>query len=257
MQRAFARSQLALKLRRLRSRFGIAAPRVAVRTHLPWYWRAIVAVLILGSALALAGWMYDAGRRFAGFDRSESESEISLLREKSNHLEEEVTRLRGIANTSESQLQIDRATVQRLTDQVRSLEDQNIQLKEDLAVFESLAAGGVKAAGFSLGRLRVEPEATPGRYRYRLLVSRHGVEAKQEFKGSLQFQVTVLDGSGQNVMIVLPRPDDPDAGKFAVSFRAFRSLEGSLRIPVDVAIKRVEARLVHDGTTLASQSITL
>jgi hypothetical protein len=257
MRRAFARSRLALKLRRLRSRFGIAAPRVAVRTHLPWYWRAIVAVLILGSALALAGWMYDAGRRFAGFDRSESESEISLLRDKTSRQEEEVVRLRGIANTSESQLQIDHATVQRLTDQVRSLEDQNIQLKEDLAVFESLAGGGVKEVGFSLGRLRVEPEATPGRYRYRVLVSRHGAEAKQEFKGSLQFQVTVQDGGGRNAMIVLPRPDDPDAGKFVVFFRAFRSLEGSFRIPVDVTIKRVEARLMHDGATLASQSVTL
>ncbi len=257
MHSAFERSRLALRLRRLRSRFGIAAPRVAVRTHLPWYWRAIVAVFILGSALALAGWMYDAGRRFAGFDRSESESEISLLRDKTSHLDEEVARLRGIANTSESQLQIDRATVQRLTDQVRSLEDQNIQLKEDLAVFESLAAGGTKEVGFSLGRLRVEPEATPGRYRYRVLVSRHGVDAKQEFKGSLQFQVTVLEEGGRSAMIVLPRPDDPDAGKFVVSFRAFRSLEGSFRIPADVAIQRVEVRLVHDSTTLASQSITL
>jgi hypothetical protein len=257
MHSSFARSRLALRLRRLRSRFGIAAPRVAVRTHLPWYWRVIVAIVVLGSALALAGWMYDAGRRFAGFDRSESESEISQLREKTSHQEEEVARLRGLANTSESQLQIDRATVQRLTEQVRSLEDQNIQLKEDLAVFESLAAGGVKAVGFSLGRLRVEPEATPGRYRYRVLVSRHGAEAKQEFKGSLQFQVTVLDGSGHSAMIVLPRSDDPDAGKFVVSFRAFRSLEGSFRIPTDVSIKRVEVRLMHDGTSLASQSITL
>lgn len=257
MHGAFARSRLALKLRRLRSRFGIAAPRVAVRTHVSWYWRALGAIVVLGFALALAGWMYDAGRRFAGFDRSESESEISLLRDKTASLEQEVARLRGIANTSESHLQIDRATVERLTAQVRSLGDQNIQLKEDLAVFENLASGGGKAAGFSLGRLRVEPEATPGRFHYRVLVSQHGVQAKQEFKGALQFQVTVTNGDGHSGIIVLPRQDDPDAGKFAVSFRAFRSLEGSFRIPADVTLKRVEVRLVRDGTTLTSQSVSL
>jgi hypothetical protein len=257
MRRAFARSRLALKLRRLRGRFGIAAPRVAVRTHVPWYWRALVAVVVLGMALALAGWMYDAGRRFAGFDRGESETEISFLRDKAGHLETEVNRLRGLANASESQLQIDHSTVQRLTAQVKTLEEDNIQLKENLAVFENLAAGGVKANGVSLGRLRIEPEATPGKYRYNLLASQHGAEAKQEFKGILQFHVTLQTASGQSAVMVLPRTDDPEASKFAVSFRAFRSLEGSFRIPADATIKRVEARLIHNGAVMASQSVSL
>jgi hypothetical protein len=257
MYRALARSRLALKLRRLRGRFGIAAPRVAVHTHVPWYWRALVAAVVLGCALAMAGWIYDAGRRFAGFDRKESESEISFLRDKVAHLEAEVARLRSIANASESHLQIDRATVQRLTAQVKMLEEEKSQLKENLAVFENLAAGGGNSAGLSLGGLRVEPEATPGRYRYRMLASMHGAGAKQEFRGRLQLQVTVQEAGGRSAIIVLPRPDDPDAGSFSVSFRAFRSLEGSFRVPADATIKRVEARLIHDGAVLASQSVSL
>jgi hypothetical protein len=257
MYRALARSRFALRLRRLRGRFGIAAPRVAVHTHVPWYWRALTAAVVLGCALALAGWIYDAGRRFAGFDRSESESEISFLRDKVGHLEKEMLRLRSIANATESHLQIDQATVQRLTAQVRMLEEERAQLKENLAVFENLAAGGGKATGVSLGRLRIEPEAVPGKYRYRVLASMHGAEAKQEFKGALQFQVTVQEPGGQSAIIVLPRPGDPDAGSFTVSFRAFRSLEGSFRVPADATIKRVEARLIHDGAILASQSVSL
>lgn len=257
MYRAFARSRFALRLRRLRGRFGIAAPRVAVRTHLPWYWRAVATVIVLGLALALSEWIYDAGRRFAGFDRTESESEIRFLRDKAGHLEQEVDRLRSFANASESHLQIDRSTVQRLTAQVKVLEEENTRLKENLAVFENLATGGGKAVGLSLGRLRVEPEAAPGKYRYRVLASAHGAEAKREFKGALQFQVTVQDAGGRSAIIVLPRTGDPDAGDFIVSFRAFRILEGSFRVPADVTIKRVEARLVHDGAILASESVSL
>jgi hypothetical protein len=257
MYRALARSRLALKLRRLRGRFGIAAPRVAVHTHVPWYWRALVAAVVLGSALALAGWIYDAGRRIAGFDRSESQNEINYLRDKVANLESEVARLRSLANTSESHLQIDRATVQRLTEQVRVLEEEKNQLKENLAVFENLAAGGGNSSGPSLGRLRIEPDATPGKYRYRVLASMQGAAAKHEFKGTLQFQVTVQEASGRSAIIVLPRPGDPDVASFSVSFRAFRSLEGTFRLPADATIKRVEARLMHDGAILASQSVSL
>ena len=67
---------------RLRGRFGISAPRVAVRPHVPWYLLALRSILVLGLALAFAGWMYDVGRRFAGFDRHESEQELTTLRAK-------------------------------------------------------------------------------------------------------------------------------------------------------------------------------
>lgn len=257
MQRPVARSRLALALRRLRGRFGIAAPRVAVHTPVQWYWRLLGAAIVLGGALAMAGWMYDAGRRIAGFDRSESQSEISALREKVTHLEAELARLRSAANASESHLQIDRATVQRLTEQVRILEGEKSELKENLAVFENLAAGGGNSAGLSLGRLRIEPDATPGHYRYRVLASMSGNAAKQEFKGTLQFQVTVQDAGGQSAIIVLPRPGDADAGSFSISFRAFRSLEGNFRVPADVTLKRVEARLMQNGAILASQSVSM
>lgn len=257
MYRALARSRFALKLRRLRGRFGIAAPRVAVHTQLPWYWRVVAVVVVFVGAYVLAGWIYDSGRRFAGFDRQESESEINFLRDRVASLDAEVSRLRSVNNAAESHLQIDRATVQRLTNQVRVLEEEKSQLKENLAVFENLAAGGGNSAGLSLGGLRVEPSATPGKYHYRVLAAMQGSGAKQEFKGRLQLQVTLQEADGRSAIIVLPRSDDPDAGSFSVSFRAFRSLEGSFRVPVDATIKRVEARLIHDGAILASQSVSL
>ena len=62
---------MAGRLWKLRQRFGIAAPKVAVRTQVPWYLRWLGLALLLAFSAAVAAWMYDAGRRFAGFDRSE------------------------------------------------------------------------------------------------------------------------------------------------------------------------------------------
>jgi hypothetical protein len=257
MRRLVAGTSAAVALRRLRSRFGIAAPRVAVRTQVAWYWRAAAAVLALASALALAGWIYDAGRRFAGFDRNESESEISALRLRVAELEAETLRLGALANAGESHLQIERSTREQLARQVTTLEEENVRLKENLAVFENLASGGMKNEGISLSRLRVEPQGTGGRYRYRVLASRQGLQANQDFTGELQFYLTVQQPGGESAMMILPRPGESDGPRFLVAFRNFRTLEGNFQLPPDLKIRRVEVRLVQGGQIKASQNTAL
>ncbi len=253
---SFASSRLALTLRRLRSRFGITAPKVAVHTHLPWHWRALAAVLLGALALVLAVWIYDAGRRFAGFNRSESEDEISTLREKVSRLEVEATDLRGTAAAGESNLQIERTTLEQLTTQVRALETENTRLKEELAVFENLAGGEAKSDGVTLSRLRVDPDTTAGRYRFSLLAALQGALRGHDFNGALQVAVTLQQGN-DSAIVVLPRAGDPEAARYAVSFRNFRRLTGSFQVPAEAKVKSVEVRLVQDGAIRAAQKITL
>ena len=77
-------------LRALRQRWGIAAPRLAVTTHVAWYWRALGIVAVLSVSLVLAMWMYDAGRRIAGFDATAAEGELATLRHRVTVLEDEL-----------------------------------------------------------------------------------------------------------------------------------------------------------------------
>src|SRR4051812_47161090 len=112
-------------LKKVRRRFGISAPRLTVRTHVAWYWRGLGMLLFAATALALASWMYDAGRRFAGFDRSEYEQEVSLLRTSVSRLEEESGRLRGIADAGESRLKVEQSAQAQLAKQVKALEEDN------------------------------------------------------------------------------------------------------------------------------------
>lgn len=254
---SFTGPRLALTLRRLRGRFGISAPKVAVRTHVPWHWRALVAIVVLAAALALAGWIYDAGRRFAGFDRSVTEQEIGSLREQAARMEAEVARLRSVASASESRLQIERTALQQLTDQARVLEGENARLKEELAVFENLARGDDnKGGGLTISRLHVEPDAVAGQYRYRLLVAQQGAQNGREFKGRLQVVVALRQGS-DGTILVIPGMNDPEAAKYVVSFRSFRRLEGIFRIPGGAAVTSVEVRLLQEGSIKAAQRVSL
>jgi len=228
-----------------------------VRTHVPWYWRALGVAATGAIALALAGWIYDAGRRIAGFDRSESAQEIGILRTKVADLEVEVEKLRAASNASESSLQIERTAQQQLTVQVKTLEAENNRLKEENAVFERLAQGeGKDSAAVTISRLRVFADGAGGRYRYQFLVAQNGEQRGREFKGSVQVAVTLQSNDAGGIM-TFPRPNDTDAGRFAVVFKHFRSIDGVFTLPGGAKPKSVEIRLMQDGAVRAAQTVNM
>jgi len=55
--------------RRVRRHFSISAPRMAVRTHLPWPWRAAIAASLLALVGGMWWWGFDFGQIFGGFNR--------------------------------------------------------------------------------------------------------------------------------------------------------------------------------------------
>src|SRR3989337_511182 len=112
--------RVSTRLLKLRRRFGIAAPRVAVRADVAWSLRWLGLILVLACSAALAAWMYDAGRRFAGFDRGEVEQELSSARSELAKMREEFERLRAAANAADSKVSIERTTQQKLAQQTRT-----------------------------------------------------------------------------------------------------------------------------------------
>ncbi len=102
---------------KLRQRFGIAAPRVTIQSQIPWYWRWIGIAVLLGISAASASWIYDAGRRFAGFDRSEVQEELRATRSALEDARAELDRLRAITNAADNRLAIER-TAEQLVDAV-------------------------------------------------------------------------------------------------------------------------------------------
>src|SRR5439155_4280199 len=93
---------LAPRVWKLRHRFGIATPRLTIQSQIPWYWRWIGIAVLLGISAASAAWIYDAGRRFAGFDRSEVQEELRATRSALEDARAELDRLRAITKDRKS-----------------------------------------------------------------------------------------------------------------------------------------------------------
>ncbi len=212
-------------------------------------------VVLSGVSLALAGWIYDAGQRFAGFHQGASEHEIAGMRERIAQLEADLEGARKVANSSESRLRIESTSQERLTSQIKALEEENTRLKSDLATFESLAGGQTGNAGLAISRLQILP-AGDGLYRYRLLLAQTGDKKDKEFNGMIQL-VAVVQRGGETAMMLFPAADDPAASQYKVNFRYFRRLEGTFKVAAGERVQRVEARLIQDGVVKASQSVAL
>lgn len=250
---------MARRLWKIRQRFGIAAPRVAVHSHVPWYWRWIGLAVLLGISAASAAWIYDAGRQFAGFDRSQALEELHAVRSELEEARAELARVRSVADAADSRLSIERTAQQHLAQQIRALEKENARLREELATFESmLSADARNASTVTVYRFKVEPDVLPGEYRYRVLLLTPTSRQQREFHGRLELAVNLTEGE-QSAIMTFPEPGDAGAGAFKLAFRYFQRVEGIFRVSPKAKVESVQVRVYEGNATQpkATHSVTL
>ncbi len=226
-------------------RFGITAPQLAVRPHVPWYWRW-TGLIAAGAVVAGVAWFtYGFGLEYAGYRQGEAARLRTQLNETVQQQQAELAELNARTAAAERQLQIERATFGALERQVKALAQENALLKEDLAFFQSLTATG-KPGAISVNRFRLLPESVPGEYSYQLLLVQTGERAK-EFNGRLQF-VLNLQQDGRKVILMLPPDITRATREYQVKFKLFQRVEGMFRIPPDAAVKGLQVR-VFEGNS--------
>lgn len=245
-------------LHRLRRRFGVSAPRVLVRAHVPWHLRLLAALLLLTAVIVLTGLAYAVGRHYTGYDKTLEEQELVSLRSRVEVLENEAEHFRATSNGSEASLQIERTAQQKLSEQVKQLEAENGRLREDLAAFENLASGEAKNETIGIHRMQVklDPTAAEGVYQYRFLLAAPVSRPDREFRGRLQLVATVQQ-AGRAVIVNIPATGAADSQKFLLSFKYFRRVEGSFALPANAVLKKLEARLMQGESLVTSQQVTM
>jgi hypothetical protein len=243
----------------LRRRFGIARSRVEIHSTLPWYWRWLGIAALLGISAVSAGWIYDAGRRFAGFDRSEVQEELSRVSRELDTARSELERLRAVANAADSRLSIERTAQQKLAQQVRTLEQDLARSREELALVEQMLVSEERhTQTLAIYRFKVEPDVLPGEYRYRLLLLTPTDRRGRDFNGRLELVVSLQEG-GQNAMMSFPEPGDAAAASFRLAFKYFRRVEGTFRVNPKAKVESVQVRVYEAGQAQprATQSVSL
>jgi len=231
----------------LRRRLSVSAPRMIVRSHLPWPLRWVAFALMLGFSAALALWAFEFGKSIAGLDR-DAKAELAQLRVEVAQLVGEREKAQSVANTAESLLKTERAAQERLALQIKQVEAENLTLKNDLGFFERLLPS---SAGEGLSIRSLQAELTgPGQLRFQVLVMQAG-KSLQEFSGRYEVALAgTLDGKAWNFT--------PAAGPQAVQMKQYLRLEGTIDHPPLAVVKTVQVRVLDAaGAVKASQSVKI
>jgi hypothetical protein len=214
----------------LRRRLSVSAPRMIVRSRLPWPLRWAALAVMLGFSAAIALWAFEFGKSIAGLDRDAKE-ELLHLRQEAVQLRQRNEQAQLVANTAESLLKAERAAQERLAAQLRQLEADKQALQADLGFFERL----LPASGEPLQVRGLEVQATaPGQLRYRLLLAQNGRQ-QAEFNGRYDLVLTgLVDG----------QPWTISSSQQPVTVKQIARLEGMVAHPAAAVIKAVQARVM-------------
>jgi hypothetical protein len=234
-----------MRLKLLRRRLSISAPRMIVRSHLPWPLRWAVVALMIGFSAAIALWAFEFGKNIAGLDRH-SVDELQALRVEVAQLRSEREKAISIANTAQSLLKTEKTVQDKLAQQLKMAEAENMDLKADLGFFERLLPAGA-ADGVTIRGLQAEEKA-PGQLRFQLLAMQAGKRAP-EFNG--RYDVT-LSGTLDGKPWVFARP----GGAQTLQLKQYARVEGVIDYPPQAVVKTVSVRVMDlNGAVRATLTV--
>lgn len=235
-----------MMIRKLRRKFSISAPRLAVRPHVPWYVRWAITLPFILAAGGVVWWAYDSGLELAGFHRGLAEQELEVLRSRVALLDAENIRMANQMASDERQAQIERSAMQETALQVKSLNEENERLKEDLSFFQNLPLTAGREADLSIHRMKVEADSLPGEYHCRLLLVQNVQQRGKEFQGNLQLLVNG-EQDGKKVVIQFPQENASDVAAHQLSFKYYQRVDRVFKLPEDMHVESVQVRVFEKG----------
>ncbi|MEP6970937.1 MAG: DUF6776 family protein [Betaproteobacteria bacterium] len=235
-----------MRLRLLLRRMTVSAPRMAVRSALPWPFRWAMLALVFGFCAAIALWAFEFGKVIAGV-HSDVQEEVVSLRAELQKLAHERDQAQRVANTSQTLITAGQAAQEQLLARNKQLEQDILGLRDDLGFFEKLIPmDGTDA--IAIRGLQAEVGADK-RLKWRVLLIQPQKTA-DEFQGNLDVKLTgLLAGKPWQ----MAGADTPLAVHFARSGR----FNGFVDLPAQVVVKSITVRVMEGSKVRATESANL
>ena len=231
-----------MRLRFGRRRWKAGAPRMSVRSALPWPLRWLGAAVMLGLCGALALWAFEFGKDIAGLDRNARE-ELERLRAEVVTLRADLAALSSEDHTAQSRLTTERSLQEQLRRQIRQLEADNQALRNDLGFFERLIPAGGDA--LAIRGLQAE-RLSATQWRWQVLMIQAARNAP-DFKGALEISFTgTLAGKPWSAKHA-PAPQP-------VLVKGYLRQEGVVDLPAQAVVKTVTAKLLQGNAVRSVQT---
>lgn len=240
-------------MRLLLRRLTVSAPRMSVRSALPWPLRWAGAAVVLGFCAAIGLWAFEFGKDIAGIDDNriqelkQLERDVADLRQQLASAKEERDQALAQANASTTMMTAEKSAQERLTTLNKQLETDNQRLRDDLGFFEKL----IPSVGTEALAIRgLQAEVQDGhQVKWQVLVIQP-LKNAPEFNGRLELSFTGLQ-SGRPWSATLPQGPQP------IKLRQYARAEGVFDLPPQTLLKGVTVKVMDGSAVKATQSIKL
>jgi hypothetical protein len=219
---------------------------MAVRSAMPWPIRWILGAIMLGFSAAIGLWAFEFGKGITGFD-GKAKDELIALRSEVLALRSDRDKALTISNTSGSLLTAEKAALEKIIGQVKQLESENRQLRDDLGFFEKLLPAA-SADGVSIRSVQADL-VSASQLRWQVLVIQP-VKNAPDFNGKLD---VTINGTLAGKPWTATLPD----GAQALKFKQYLRIEGVLDLPPQAVVKTVTAKVVEGSATRSVQTFKL
>lgn len=218
--------------------------RLVVKQRRPYF--AVTAVVIIAAALGWAGWqVFDYGRLRAGFDSRETSARLERLRERVAALEKDNAVLRNRAAVAERGAMVDRQAYGDVEASLQRLQQENLELKREVAFYQGIVSPVEAAHGVRLKSLKLIQGKQSREYEYKLVLIQTAKVARLE-KGYVSFIVQGME-DGLRREVSLERLSAGEASRHRFGFRYFQNFEGRIQLPDGFTPERVVVRIDTDS----------
>ena len=242
-----------MRFRLLRRRLTISAPRMSVRSALPWPFRWAVLAIVFGFCAAIGLWAFEFGKDIAGLEKGSKEElvrlrgEVTALHQELYKAEKLRDQAQSVANTAGTLVTTEKAALQQLVTRAQQLELDNRRLRDDLGFFEELIPTSV-GDGVAIRGVQAELTGT-STVRWQVLVIQASKSAP-EFVGRLELNFSgTLNGR--------PWVGSLSGGGRTVTVHQYGRFDGEFELPAQVVLKLVSAKVSDASGVKSTQSIKL
>lgn len=219
-----------------------------IRQHRPVLTVVVASVIVI--AIGVAGYMLY-------FNASDwAQAELSALHEERDELMTTVDALRDANATLRERVaileraqQVEGSAYKNVDAHLRSLQDEVLALKEEVAFYRGIVSAG-KEKGLNIQTFVVDKEATPGAYRFQLVLTQH-LKRVKKISGTVKLKV-MEEQNGRPKDLLLSDMAGKQADALEFEFKFFQRIEGRFTLPDGFKPERLQIQVVSSGKKPAS-----
>ncbi|MEJ2397353.1 MAG: hypothetical protein P8Z67_03660 [Gammaproteobacteria bacterium] len=214
---------------------------LVVKAYHPWRSRVVSGLLLL--VLILVAWaLFEYGRYSAGYDSFKAVKEHKQLLQQNRDMKGQLASLQEDKAVLVRDAQIKRKAYQDLDTNLKVLQGEILELKEELAFYRGLVSPRDAAQGLHLQRFKVEPNGKARGFRYKVILTQV-LKDDRTTRGYLTF---AFEGIQNHVAKVLSLSDvsDKHLRHENFRFRYFQNIEGDIQLPQGFKPQRVTIKVI-------------